>query len=394
MRQAFAAIVKRRPLSVTFGLYILAFLVYASRCLIVKNKKNEMKLDALTSLRFFFAMMVFCAHCYVLDDTFAAHVFKEGFVGVNFFFILSGFIIAYNYQHKMEDGQVTRRDFWVARIARVYPLHWLTLVVAAAWGGYVTATDGWDWLRHFFASFTLTNAYVPHVDYFFSFNSPSWSLCCEQLFYFCFPLLLPLTRRPRLLSGVFLVCVLLVVSGMYFTPEADIKAYWYVNPLTRFPDFIVGLLLFRLYEKMKHCRLSVWTGSLMEVGSLVVFLAFYQLSSDIPKVYRYSCYYWLPIAFVLGSFALQRGVLSRMLSNRFLVVGGEISYSFYLIHLMVLLPYAEWQQTSGLHVAWYVSVPLLWTFIMLLSLLSYRCFEKPVNRWVKALLGSRRATAA
>lgn len=64
-------------------------------------------IDTLTSLRFIFALMVFGAHCYVIDCFFDAHFFKEGFVGVSFFFILSGFIIAYNYQKnaRKQDNQ-------------------------------------------------------------------------------------------------------------------------------------------------------------------------------------------------------------------------------------------------------------------------------------------------
>ena len=54
-------------------------------------------INTLTSLRFIFAIMVFGAHCYVIDNVFNTHFFKEGFVGVSFFFVLSGFIIAYNY---------------------------------------------------------------------------------------------------------------------------------------------------------------------------------------------------------------------------------------------------------------------------------------------------------
>lgn len=128
--------------------------------------------------------------------------FKEGFVGVSFFFVLSGFIIAYNYQEKLKDNKIDKRTFWVARIARIYPLHWLTLFIAAILGSYVIASGTLDWLKHFLASLTLTNAYIPKADYFFSFNSPSWSLCCEQLFYICFPFLIPLAKNYKYLLSV------------------------------------------------------------------------------------------------------------------------------------------------------------------------------------------------
>ena len=66
-------------------------------------------INTLTSLRLFFALMVFGAHCYVVDSTFSTHFYKEGFVGVSFFFILSGFIIAYNYQQKLVERKVSKR---------------------------------------------------------------------------------------------------------------------------------------------------------------------------------------------------------------------------------------------------------------------------------------------
>ena len=343
-------------------------------------------INTLTSLRFIFALMVFGAHCYTIDKFFDTHFFKEGFVGVSFFFVLSGFIIAYNYQKKFSENKITKRAFWVARIARIYPLHWLTLFIAVALGNYVIASGAIDWLKHFLASLTLTNAYIPKADYFFSFNSPSWSLCCEQLFYLCFPFLIPIAKDYKKLLCVFFVSAILIVIGMHFTPETDIKGYWYVNPITRLPDSLAGMLLFQLYDRLKGKNITAYQGSIIEIASIALFLAFYLYAAEIPKVYRYSCYYWLPVAFLLISFSLQKGIVSRLLSNRILVIGGEISYSFYLIHLFVLLSYAEWQKGSNFHIAWYISIPILFCIIVLLSLLSYYYFEKPMNKRIKTLL--------
>ena len=345
-------------------------------------------INTLTSLRLIFALMVFGAHCYVIAPFFDVHFFKEGFVGVSFFFVLSGFIIAYNYQEKLTEHTTTKRKFWIARIARVYPLHWLTLLLAALLGGYVVYTGTADWCRHFLASLTLTQAYIPRPDYFFSFNSPSWSLCCEQLFYFCFPFLIPLARNSKRLFLFFLFCALLVVIGMHFTPEEDIKGYWYVNPITRFPDFIVGMLLFQVYRYLKDREISYRQGTIIEVLSIAIFAGFYLYATEIPKVYRYSCYYWLPVSLILLSFALQKGSLSRLLNNRYLIIGGEISYSFYLIHLFVSLTYVEWQKQSGWQISWMVSVPVLLGIILLLSLLSYYRFEKPMNKLIKRILNN------
>lgn len=100
--------------------------------------------------------------------------------------------------------------------------------------------------------------------------------------------------------------------------------------------------------------------------------AVYMFSADlVPKVYRYSCYYWMPISLVLLIFSLQKGFLSRILSNKYLVIGGDISYSFYLIHLWILFAYVQLAQTYDWHISLYISIPLIFAVTIGLSLLSY-----------------------
>ena len=179
--------------------------------------------------------MVFGAHCYVIDSSFDAHFFKEGFVGVSFFFVLSGF-----YYCLQLSGEVIGKDRYQTNIlgsalARIYPLHLLTLLIAVCIGGYVQYSGTADWIKHFTASTFLLQPFFPSADYFFSFNSPSWSLGCEQLFYFCFPLIVPFLHTKRSLFITLLICLPIMLAGMYLTNEEQIKAYWYVNPFTRLP---------------------------------------------------------------------------------------------------------------------------------------------------------------
>ena len=176
--------------------------------------------------------------------------------------------------------------------------------------------------------------------------------------------------------GVLLVCAVVVPTLMSLTDEANIRGYWYVNPLARFPDFLVGMLLYRAYGWCRSKQLSFSTASLLEVGAVCIFLLFYMVSEDlVPKVYRN-----------LLIFSLQKGFLSRILSNKYLVVGGDISYSFYLIHLWVILAYVELAQTYDWHISLYISIPLIFAVTIALSLLSYYYFEKPANRLVKRIL--------
>lgn len=347
-------------------------------------------IHTLTSLRLFFALMVFGAHCYVVDSSFSTHFYKEGFVGVSFFFVLSGFIIAYNYQQKIVDRKVSRRRFWVARIARIYPLHIATLLGVAVIGNLLEPMGWAEGLKHFVPALFLLHPFIPRMDYFFYFGSPSWSLGCEQLFYFLFPFLALFLYKKQRLIGTLLVCAVVVPVLMSLTDEENIRAYWYVNPCARFPDFLVGMLLYRVYGWVRSKPLSFPVASLLEVGAVGLFLLFYVNAAEwVPKVYRYSCYYWIPISLVLVVFSLQKGFLSRVLSNKYLVIGGDISYSFYLIHLWILFAYVQLAHAYDWHISLYVSIPLVFAATVGLSLLSYYYFEKPANRWVKRILNKQ-----
>lgn len=215
---------------------------------------------------------------------------------------------------------------------------------------------------HFFIATVL-----PFCRLFFSFNSPSWSLGCEQLFYFCFPLIIPFLNSKRNLCITLFICLLVMLTGMHLTAEEQIKAYWYVNPITRLPDFFVGVLLYQFYRSIFNKKTSYSTGTLLEIGVVILFFVFYFCAANIPKVYRYSCYYWLPVSLVILIFALQRGYISRLLSNRVLVIGGEISYSFYLIHLFIILTYLQMATLYQWHIHWMISVPVIFASLLHLA---------------------------
>lgn len=198
--------------------------------------------------------MVFGAHCYVVDSTFSTHFYKEGFVGVSFFFILSGFIIAYNYQQKLVERKVSKRQFWVARIARIYPLHIATLLGVAVIGNLLNPMGWGEGLKHFIPALFLLHPFVPRMDYFFISTVLPGVWDVNSCFISCFRFSVVFAKKQKLI-GALLVCAVVVPVLMSMTDETNIRGYWYVNPLARFPDFLVGMLLYRVYEwcRSKSC---------------------------------------------------------------------------------------------------------------------------------------------
>ena len=336
-------------------------------------------IDTLTSLRLIFALMVFASHlCMINEAAFSEHTLKEGYVGVSFFFILSGFIIAHNYTAKLADGTCSKKRFWVARFARIYPLHLLTLAITLIAGSTLTTFEPLSW-AHLLTSATLTNAFIPRSDFFFALNSPAWSLCCEQLFYILFPIGISLAKSPKKLAIVALVAVATVLIGNEFTPAEYTKGVWYTNPITRLPDFVVGVLLWHIYQRIKGLNISRQAASLMELCAILLFIAFYIFAEGVPKAYRYTFYYWIPVTAIVLSFALQKGILSGLLRRKIFITGGEISYGIYLMQVLVIKAFNKYFTGIPPYVA-AISVLLV---IITTSYLSYRYFEKPMNRYVK-----------
>jgi peptidoglycan/LPS O-acetylase OafA/YrhL len=338
----------------------------------------------LTSLRFIFALMVMLSHCIVINPSFDKHIFQEGFVGVSFFFVLSGFIISYRYKNSFVEQNLSKTKFWAGRIARIYPLHLLTLG-----GAILLHLETWQniltQLQRLLPNFLLLQAFIPDPDFYYSFNNPSWSLCCELFFYALFPFLiqyLTTLRKLLLACGVF---GSLILVGMTLTPENQtiVNTLWYVNPIARLCDFFIGMLVFELYNRYRKVCLSFKIASTLEVIAVSLFLLFYLFAEDFSIVYRASSFYWLPVGLVIFIFAFQKGFLSQVLGCKTLIYLGEISFGMYLIHFLVLDVFIRVTAKMEVTLSASFSFFIVLFVTLLLSGLSFRFFERPANRWVK-----------
>lgn len=349
----------------------------------------------LTSLRFVFALMVFLSHMPFaslppgsLIRTLYDAVFYEGFLGVSFFFILSGFILAYNYEHKILAGRITKRDFWVARFARIYPLHIVTMLVAIP--VYLFELKGESMrLDALLANVSLTQSFSPNPYIFFSFNSVSWSISDEAFFYLSFPFLIwgfvKLNRNLTILIACIAVTVLICLL-----PQHQVHWWVYISPLTRIVDFTLGIGLFTLYEKWNN-RISVRAANYLEILSLVTFAAFFLVHTHISIKFRYSCYYWPSMVLIIFSFSLQKGLVSRLISGRWCILLGEISFAFYMVHASVLR-YYRWMDPGYQARNPYLLVIVLLGITIGLSYIAHAYIEMPLNRWIKEKLSGKRTT--
>lgn len=308
----------------------------------------------LTGLRFVAAAMVFWAHLHALWPQLGTLVFPLGAVGVGFFFVLSGFILTYVYGRDLEKFSV--RDFYVRRIARIWPLHLcvmlLVLVSVITWSGQISRPNGFAKL---IANAFLIQSWVPDRNWVFSINGPSWSLSVEAGCYLLFPLLVAggFAAFRKKLVGICLA-VVSVLMFLQFVPipglsESGIRFFILANPLMRLFDFSIGMACGFLYLKASSENRSASPGwvvsTFKEFGALALCITFFAILHQFsiyetgPHSILETVRRWLHVsgaaplfALVIFVFASSRGLLSTVLSHRSIVFLGEISFAFYLIH--------------------------------------------------------------
>jgi peptidoglycan/LPS O-acetylase OafA/YrhL len=346
----------------------------------------------LTSLRFLFALLVFVSHLQFFrqDDEFFKtwhyHIFGEGFIGVSFFFILSGFILSLNYDQRLLSGKISYSEFWIARVARIYPMHIVTLLLTIPlyWNDFF-ADLPFTTIK-FLSNAALVHAFIPDWNYFFSFNSPSWSISDEMFFYFAFPFIVwGLVRTKALLRFGWIIFLIIPLQMYVATNQDDFHKFFYINPFFRIVDFLLGITLHQLYKANYFSILhrSKLLASLAEVVAIASFVAVFHFHNSIPVIYRFSCYYWLPMALVILVFSYQNGVLSKAISNRVCILLGEISFSFYLLH-QVVIKYVE--NVNGIYQLIsndYVMTLVMFILSLVFSYIAHKSIELPLNYIIK-----------
>jgi peptidoglycan/LPS O-acetylase OafA/YrhL len=357
------------------------------------------RLQALTTLRFFAALHVVLFHVRVVGilpggPWWYQNFASIGFVGVNFFFVLSGFILVYTY----EAPELNVRNFWWARFARIYPAYLLSLIVAAPFFFSAVrnlALPFFAWSKqHLLAACLLTvsllQSWVPQAA--LTWNSVCWSLSVEAFFYLVFPLLLlgtakfSKTKLALCLVAFWLVSLSFSFSYVHFHPDgldkinsAETNLFWKnvlsFNPLVRLPEFAVGVFAGRLFLAGAGRKSS---GTPLILAGLVAFACVVVFAGKIPNPIVSAGVLSPAFAAIIYGCALQPKWTS-FLANPWLVLLGDASYSLYLLHSLVITRAFD----AATHFPHAARVAAALAAAIAASLLSYRLVEEPARRFLR-----------
>ncbi len=292
------------------------------------------RLPSLTGLRWVAAVLVFGFHVGTMriiaePDVKAVvdKLFSLGLSGVEFFFILSGFVLVWSYR----DGE-PRRTFLRRRLAKIYPNHLATFGVALAvafW--FADPVVPWATLGNLF----LVQAWIPLGGYFYSVNDVSWSLSCELAFYLCLPFVLPHLRRARtgLLWAVVVAAPLLILAlwpGQVLVPEENRWWFTQIFPVARSLEFWMGVAAAELLRRGR------WRGPKLTLASLLFVVTWVVAAQWIRAEFWAAL---LAVAYLLViTAAADADVRGRRTPwrSRPMVWLGEVSFAFYLVHVLVM----------------------------------------------------------
>ena len=323
-------------------------------------KQQIAHIKALTGLRFVAALLVFIHHASNLKAMGVPNVrFSLGAVGVSFFYVLSGFIMCYVYGDRLEKKDVLK--YLVTRVARIWPLHLCCLLI------FLVMFESWDTLVNtphettkLAVNALLLQSWTASEDWVISFNGPSWSLSTEMAFYFFFPLFILIGKRRfpavYIALGVFTI---LAIGGLDWCNANKVLPTWVdvanlpqAFPLLRLFEFATGIAtayLFSARKQTEEAPHSFVRDTLFEVLSLSLVIGFLVLAQKAKLMqvliqlsgpaagnyFRFSGTVFV-FAVVIFVFAQSRGMFGRFFSLRPIFYLGEISFSFYLVHRMVI----------------------------------------------------------
>lgn len=370
------------------------------------------RLPAVTSLRFFAAFHVALFHMNEIGVIAGPRWLKTfagiGYVGVSFFFVLSGFILVYTYAGR----NIVLRDFWQTRFARIYPAYLFSLVIMFPFFYFAAMKMHVGFFafaeQHFALACVLVllllQAWVPAAA--LSWNSVAWSLSVEAFFYAIFPLALARFGKfsRATLTLIIPACWIagMAVSIGYLTMRPAGAAYvssadWsgavqFVKffPLVRLPEFLMGTACGYLFlRSQRNPKLAL---PLVGVG-LAGVAAVTAASRFVPYLVVHTAMSGPAFAAVVYGIALQPKWAS-WLNNRLLVLFGDASYSFYLLHTMFVWPFFHDFKTQALRNQGFIGIGLWLAMMLAISSLVYRFIEEPSRRKLRPKRDTRLAPVA
>ena len=366
-------------------------------------------LSSLTSLRGIAALLVVIFHfdaVFIMLAPYGEHpFFRKGYLWVDFFFLLSGFIMMHVYgKYFLEGFQMSHfKKFIRARFARIYPLHLFSffgMIVLYLWFRANFEINFWDELIFNIKAIPANLLFLQsmHFTSYLTWDQPSWSVGAEWWIYLIFPFMVVPFKK---IARQWKILIFLFILGGYFF------IIYYLYPLSNaaspFPSlnnnmlnvtydfgfircffgFLFGMLIYELY-------IIKWLYKYFSKSSfllLTTILTFFVLGQDVSDLIPVVLFAFLVL---MGAYAT--GLAEKILDWKPLQFLGDISYSIYLVHIPTLFfisflvrKYSSIAINEENSLAWFYCL-LFVLLVIAISTLTHRLVELPMRKKINPTL--------
>jgi peptidoglycan/LPS O-acetylase OafA/YrhL len=344
---------------------------------------GQTRFTVLDSWRGIAACMVALMHVSAYSHIEQLALVRNAYLFVDFFFVLSGFVIASTYQERLAGGFGVGR-FMLLRLGRLYPLH--LAVLAAFWAyDFPSADRAGTALSHLLLVHSLGEV-QPTL-----WNVPSWSISTELFVYLAFALAVSGTRGK---IERFLAVTLVALPIVIYVVNGDMSATHRVGLVRCLYGFAAGAAAWHVFRRFQDRLPSGTAAEAWSVAAVLVFVMGFgrnPVSIAAPAVF----------AAMLLVFARQGGAVSRILTRRPFLFLGTLSYSIYMTHYFIArrsVEFVAFAKAQGIALfdslgaeRWAGDAALLiyLGIVIVVSAVSYTFVEAPCRDWVRRLAQRR-----
>ena len=315
--------------------------------------------------------------------------YEKGLLGVEYFYLLSGFIFFWIYKDALAQKRVGNNRFWVQRFSRLYPLHLVTLLLVAILQKiYITQNP-------YYFVYQFNDAYHFVLNLFmatrwgfeegWSFNAPIWSVSIEILLYIAFFVIA--SRRwgsPFFCLTISLASFVAIVSRPAHHPLFEGLALFFLGGFVFYATSIMATKPLKFKSIVYFVAITAWILTIINVY-LFSFADLFPTTSDIMNnVFHYGFLFYILFPFTVASVALveiDKGQFLQSLSWL-----GDITYSSYLLHFPLQLVFALAVSYGILKSDFYLQPIYLIIFFAILIPISYFTFirfERPAQKFLR-----------
>ncbi len=314
------------------------------------QKKQITSLQALRAIAF---IGIFLVHA-------GSPIYWSG-LGVSVFFVMSGFLLMYKHGDVLNDTVSLKYSIKdsIKKISKLYPLHIITMLcvvllqLARMFSKGVTLKGVGVLFAKIGLNVTLLQSWIPDRSYNTSLNGVAWYISVTLFLYIIFPYIAKAIKDKQVLHLIIICLITLILQVVLCIPAVmnfDTKGnlytwFMYCFPLFRVGDFLIGCCIGKLYLKYScSFDISIIKGTIFEVGTtiftILIFLWLKYDKSDlviIESIQNWTTPY-IPIAALwVFLFALNKGLITKLFSNKVFIYIGNISSVNFLVHYVVIM---------------------------------------------------------